>query len=889
MRIKLLVIIAFLYNLSILQAQPADFMVGRYTLVNGSTTIGPAFNDFNIAEGVVDISIGSQPNERVLTVQLLPNNNGSVNQIIIDLSSNEFLFPIVGSNLACGTGSPIITYGPAATGMNSTWSVMAGDQSLTINYTENTLLSCGLSTAQSSFILTEFPTDQTYVPDDNFELALINLGYDTVLDDMVTTANISGLLSLDISMQSISDLTGIEDFITLESLYVSNNFLSGTLDLSSLSNLKILDATSNSLSNFMVNQSTIEYLLLNNNNITRLNYNTYPVLERLFLNNNQLNGIPSISNSIEQLGLENNSITSIDLSSASSLMFIYLSNNQLQSLDLRNGNNSLISAFDATLNTNLTCIEVSDVSFMNANFSAGIDSGQMYVAACSTATQTYVPDSNFEQELITLGLDTVLDNYVTNSNVSNVETLNLSNKAIADFRGLEAFVALDTLRARGNALSNFDFSSVPNTRYIDLGQNPLTVVDLSPATAITYLSLDFIFGIQSIDLSSNINLEELRMQLSAVSTVDFSNNPNLKTFFLAGSNNLTSVNTINNPLLEYYDVFICPQLQNIDISQNPLLEYIRFGGSVTRPGNDYPFTTMDFSNNSNLVTVLNLGSRISSFDITNLADLESLTWQNSEVTSLNINNNILLKSLNLFDNQINNIDLSQNILLETLIINDNQVSLLDLAVQTDLKNLNVADNNLSSLNLDNNIILEFFYAQNNSLTSLDLSNNNLLQQFRLQNNSLTELNLNNGANTLLIPNDPVDPANQNLWSINVINNPNLNCIEVSDINYMNTNFTSNVDSTSSFSLNCTTASIEKEEVEVSFYPNPTSDKIYIQSQSNLINAVSIYDMNARLVKQQSFDNALEQIQLRTESLSQGQYLLVIETADGKVVQNLIKE
>ena len=112
---------------------------------------------------------------------------------------------------------------------------------------------------------------------------------------------------------------------------------------------------------------------------------------------------------------------------------------------------------------------------------------------------------------------------------------------------------------------------------------------------------------------------------------------------------------------------------------------------------------------------------------------------------------------------------------------------------------------------------------------------------------------------------------------------------MSDINYMNTNFTSNIDSTSSFSLSCTTASIEKEEVEVSFYPNPTSDKIYIQSQSNLINAVSIYDMNARLVKQQSFDNALEQIQLGTESLSQGQYLLVIETADGKVVQNLIKE
>ena len=32
---------------------------------------------------------------------------------------------------------------------------------------------------------------QTYVPDDNFEQALIDLGYDNILDDYVTTANIN--------------------------------------------------------------------------------------------------------------------------------------------------------------------------------------------------------------------------------------------------------------------------------------------------------------------------------------------------------------------------------------------------------------------------------------------------------------------------------------------------------------------------------------------------------------------------------------------------------------------------------------------------------------------------------------------------------------------------
>ena len=37
---------------------------------------------------------------------------------------------------------------------------------------------------------------QTYVPDDNFEQALINQGYDNLLDDSVLTANISELTAL---------------------------------------------------------------------------------------------------------------------------------------------------------------------------------------------------------------------------------------------------------------------------------------------------------------------------------------------------------------------------------------------------------------------------------------------------------------------------------------------------------------------------------------------------------------------------------------------------------------------------------------------------------------------------------------------------------------------
>jgi hypothetical protein len=71
----------------------------------------------------------------------------------------------------------------------------------------------------------------TYVPDGNFEQRLINLGLDDLLDGQVLTSNINVVSSLTVSMSSISDLTGIEDFTALTLLSCGHNPLTN-LDLS---------------------------------------------------------------------------------------------------------------------------------------------------------------------------------------------------------------------------------------------------------------------------------------------------------------------------------------------------------------------------------------------------------------------------------------------------------------------------------------------------------------------------------------------------------------------------------------------------------------------------------------------------------------------------------
>ncbi len=75
-------------------------------------------------------------------------------------------------------------------------------------------------------------SQNTLIPDPNFEQALIDLGYDTApINGSVPTASISGVTNLDVSDKNISDLTGIEDFSALTFLGCDSNQLT-SLDVS---------------------------------------------------------------------------------------------------------------------------------------------------------------------------------------------------------------------------------------------------------------------------------------------------------------------------------------------------------------------------------------------------------------------------------------------------------------------------------------------------------------------------------------------------------------------------------------------------------------------------------------------------------------------------------
>ena len=76
-------------------------------------------------------------------------------------------------------------------------------------------------------------SQQTYVPDDNFEayLEANGMGNGIANDDYVTTSNINTITNLNVVSQTILDLTGIEDFTALTDLYCYGNQLTN-LDVS---------------------------------------------------------------------------------------------------------------------------------------------------------------------------------------------------------------------------------------------------------------------------------------------------------------------------------------------------------------------------------------------------------------------------------------------------------------------------------------------------------------------------------------------------------------------------------------------------------------------------------------------------------------------------------
>lgn len=275
--------------------------------------------------------------------------------------------------------------------------------------------------------------------------------------------------------------------------------------------------------------------------------------------------------------------------------------------------------------------------------------------------ETYVPDDNFEQALIDLGYDDVLDDYVLTSNIDVVESLVIIDKGITDLTGIEDFVSLVYLKTSDGAL---DYELKENA-------NQITTIDVSNNTRLEYLDLGE-NKLKSLDISKNPNLVYLEIQFNEISTLDLSSNPQLE-MLSAGFNQLKTIDVSQNSNLVNLQVFN-NQLTNVDLTNNPELQLV-YVHNIPQSFYSYPYM-----------------NKLTSLDLSNNLKVRQLWFRNNNIATIDLSQNKALTHLFADNNQLTTLDLSNNGNLASVYANNNLLSRLDVSGNAGLTYMNASNN-----------------------------------------------------------------------------------------------------------------------------------------------------------------------------------------------------
>jgi Leucine-rich repeat (LRR) protein len=324
--------------------------------------------------------------------------------------------------------------------------------------------------------------------------------------------------------------------------------------------------------------------------------------------------------------------------------------------------------------------------------------------------------------------------------------------------------------------------------------NQLSAIDVSNNIALDTLSCNS-NKLITLDISKNINLKRLNCSNNKLESLNLKNGNNL---------NLEITNSISRFL--YNPNLACIQVDNKaysdenwsnikdattsysencppkDILISSEFEDKLIALGIDKDGKNGAVLSADILN----TTTLDLSnSGISDLSgIEYFINLEKLICSGNSLTSLNLTSNTLLKYVDCSNNPLSTLDVSKNTLLEELYC--------DGATAITNKTINAKTNNskgLVELDLSNNLQLKKLSCSNNQINSLDLSKNTLLTFVNCSNNNLHNLNLKNDFNT-------------NIVSVNFKNNASLYCIQVDNISYADTNWSTAKDLKAQYAEDC---------------------------------------------------------------------------------------
>ncbi len=237
-------------------------------------------------------------------------------------------------------------------------------------------------------------------PDAKFR-TYISTNFDKNGDNVLSAEEIAAVTNINVYNKAISDLTGINHFTSLTTIYCYNNSLT-SLDVSALTSLTYLNCNNNSLTSLDVSGLTeLTMLYCDKNSLTSLDVSGLTKLTSLHCDDNSLTSLDvSALTSLTYLRCDNNSLTSLDVSGLTKLTKLYCSGNKLTSLDISN-NTSLnnVTVEPQTRDITVNC------ETMTYTMPAGFDSTKV----------TSVTGGTFNGDVLTVNEGTTTVTYTYNT------------------------------------------------------------------------------------------------------------------------------------------------------------------------------------------------------------------------------------------------------------------------------------------------------------------------------------------------------------------------------------------------------------------------------------------------------------------------------------------
>ena len=306
-------------------------------------------------------------------------------------------------------------------------------------------------------------------PDANFRAALAEI-LKISEGDEITDGMIAATTELSVFGRSIADLTGIEHFTALKTLYCGDNQLT-SLDVSNNTALTTLLCESNQLTSLDVSKNTaLKVLFCRWNRLPSLDVSKNTALTELHSRSNQLTSLDVSKNTaLTELDCYNNQLTSLDVSKNTALTRLYCSSNQLTSLDV--SKNTALTGLECGSNQ-LTSLDVSKNTALGFLHCGGNQLTSLDVSK-NTALTRLVCESN-QLTSLDVSKNTALTYLSCDHN--QLTSLDVSQNT-----------ALTTLYCDHNRLTSLDVSKNTALTKLSCYNNPLTSLDVSKNTALTEL------------------------------------------------------------------------------------------------------------------------------------------------------------------------------------------------------------------------------------------------------------------------------------------------------------------------------------------------------------------------------------------------------------------